>query len=77
MAYLLDANVFIGTKSIHHGFDFCPASWDWLVRENQAGNVYSIERVGDEVLAGDDELAEWAWARGRVLNSQTGATRAE
>ncbi len=34
--------------------------WDWLIRENQAGNVYSIERVGDEVLAGDEELAKWA-----------------
>ena len=64
MAYLLDANVFISAKDLHYGFDFCPAFWDWLVRENQAGSVYSIERVGDEVLAGDDELAEWAQERG-------------
>ena len=64
MAYLLDANVFISAKDLHYGFDFCPAFWDWLIRENQAGSVYSIERVGDEVLAGDDELAEWAQDRG-------------
>lgn len=59
MAYLLDANVFISAKNLHYGFDFCPAFWDWLTRENREGNVYSIERVGDELLAGDDELTEW------------------
>ena len=64
MAYLLDANVFISAKNLHYGFDFCPAFWDWLARENRAGNVFSIERVGDELLAGGDELAEWARDRG-------------
>ena len=64
MAYLLDANVFISAKNLHYGFDFCPAFWEWLIRENQAGKVYSIERVGDELLAGDDDLAEWAQGRG-------------
>ena len=64
MAYLLDANVFIGAKDSHYGFDFCPAFWDWLLREHRAGRVYSIEKVGGELLAGDDELAEWARARG-------------
>ena len=64
MTYLLDANVFISAKDLHYGFDFCPAFWDWLVRENRAGNVYSIERVGDELLAGGDELANWVRDRG-------------
>ena len=63
MAYLLDADVFIRAKNLHYGFDFCPAFWDWLVQQNQGGQVYSIERVGDELLAGDDELANWAGAR--------------
>ena len=58
MAYLLDANVFIQAKNLHYGFDFCPAFWDWLIRQNQAGEVFSIEKVGSELLAGDDELAE-------------------
>ena len=64
MAYLLDANVFISAKDLHYGFDFCPAFWDWLIKENLAGKVYSIERVGDELVAGDDELADWARDRG-------------
>ena len=58
MAYLLDADVFIRAKNLHYGFDFCPAFWDWLIQQSQGGQVYSIEKVGDELLAGDDELAD-------------------
>jgi hypothetical protein len=64
MAYLLDANVFIQAKNLHYGFDFCPAFWDWLIASNAAGRVYSIERVGDEIEAGADDLSAWAIPRG-------------
>lgn len=64
MAYLLDANVFIQAKNLHYGLDFCPAFWEWLIANNAAGKVFSIEKVGDEVIAGDDELSEWAAQRG-------------
>ena len=60
MAYLLDANVFIQAKNLHYGLDFCPAFWEWLIENNQTGKVFSIEKVGDEINAGDDELAVWA-----------------
>ncbi|MDA8270800.1 MAG: DUF4411 family protein [Actinomycetota bacterium] len=63
MAYLLDANVFIQAKNLHYGFDFCPAFWDWIDTENQKQTVFSIEKVRDELVSGDDELAEWAKAR--------------
>ncbi len=62
--YLLDANVFIQAKNLHYGFDFCPAFWDWLVGQNKAGNVASIEKVAGELHAGNDDLAKWAEARG-------------
>ena len=64
MAYLLDANVFIAAKNLHYGLDFCPAFWDWLVVGNESKNVFSVEKVGDEVLAVGDELSEWAVAQG-------------
>lgn len=64
MTYLLDADVFIRAKNLHYGLDFCPAFWDWLIEKNAAGTVFSVEKVGDEVLAGEDELSEWAKARG-------------
>ena len=67
MAYLLDANVFISAKKLHYGMDFCPAFWDWLVNGNSDGNVFSIEKVGDEVLALEDDLSGWAKARGEAF----------
>ncbi len=60
MAYLLDANVFIQAKNLHYGLDFCPAFWDWLIQTNAAKKVFSIEKVGDELPAGADQLADWA-----------------
>jgi hypothetical protein len=64
MAYLLDANVFITAKNRHYGFDFCPAFWDWLIAENAARRVFSIEQVESEVAAVADDLSDWAAARG-------------
>ena len=60
MAYLLDANVFIQAKNLHYGLDFCPAFWQWLIENNKSEIVFSIEKVGDEIAAGADELADWA-----------------
>jgi len=59
MAYLLDANVFIAAKNLHYGLDFCPAFWDWLVEKQAEGIMFSVEKVRDEVLAVEDDLAEW------------------
>lgn len=67
MNYLLDANVFIQAKNLHYGFDFCPAFWDWLIENNNAGQVFSIEKVADELEAGNDDLAPWAKARGAAF----------
>jgi hypothetical protein len=53
MPYLLDTNVFIQAKNLHYGFDFCPAFWEWLDIGNKQQNVFSIEKVRDE-------LALWA-----------------
>lgn len=64
MAYLLDADVFIQAKNLHYGLDFCPAFWDWLIARNAENQVFSIEKVGDELEAGADELAAWAANRG-------------
>ena len=63
MAYLLDANVFIQAKNLHYGFSFCPAFWEWIVRENRAGKVFSVEKVRDEIMEGNDDLAQWVAQR--------------
>jgi len=64
MAYLLDSDVFIQAKNLHYGLDFCPAFWDWLVQKNAENQVFSIEKVENEMQAIGDELAEWAAKRG-------------
>jgi hypothetical protein len=64
MAYLLDTNAFIEARKRWYGFDFCPAYWDWLQTAHDAGTVFSIERVADEIQAGDDDLVGWSRARG-------------
>jgi hypothetical protein len=72
MAYLLDANVFIQAKNLHYGLDFCPAFWDWLIAENVAKKVFSIEKVDDEIRAIADDLSVWASGRGDdFFSSQT------
>lgn len=65
--YLLDANVFIQAKNLHYGFDFCPAFWDWLIGQNEADRVASIEKVADELSAGADDLSDWATNRGAAF----------
>lgn len=67
MAYLLDANVFITANRLHYGLDFCPAFWKWVEVNNASGLVFSIERVGDEVLVLEDELSIWASKRGSTF----------
>ncbi|EQD26866.1 hypothetical protein B1B_19421, partial [mine drainage metagenome] len=57
MTYLLDANVFIQAKNLHYGLDFCPAFWEWLIENHAAGKVGSIDKVGDEIAVGSDELS--------------------
>ncbi len=64
MAYLLDSNVFIQAKNLHYGFDFCPGFWTWLVNANAAMRACSIDKVGTELQAGNDDLSAWAIARG-------------
>jgi hypothetical protein len=64
MPYLLDSDVFIQAKNLHYSFDFCPAFWEWIDVSHKQGAVFSIEKVRGELIAGDDELATWAKARG-------------
>ncbi|MCS1409390.1 MAG: tRNA(fMet)-specific endonuclease VapC [Verrucomicrobia subdivision 3 bacterium] len=65
--YLLDTDVFIQAKNRHYGFDFCPAFWDWLVEQNRAGRVASIEKVAEELYSGEDELVKWAEKRSEAF----------
>lgn len=67
MAYILDTNIFIQAKNDYYSFDLCPGFWAWIERENQAGQVFSIQPVQDELTVGTDQLSKWAKAQGNTL----------
>jgi hypothetical protein len=76
MSYLLDANVFMSAKNLHYGLDFCPAFWDWLSHKGHTGVVTSIDKVADEIEAGQDALSDWARTHGQALFRRTAPTLA-
>lgn len=64
--YLLDASVMIEAKQRYYRFGLAPGRWFWslLVEANHAGLVASAHHMKDELLAGADELSDWAKDRG-------------
>lgn len=71
MTYLVDANVFMQANNLHYGLDFCPAFWDWLRHKNHHGELYSIDKVADEIAAGADDLSDWVQDYGDGLFKRT------
>lgn len=63
MKYLMDSNTYIQAKNQYYGMVFCPAYWDWLDAKFASGEVGSIEFMGQEIKAGNDDLADWAQQR--------------
>ena len=51
----LDSNVFVEAKNFCFGFDICPGFWEWLLVSNRASVVFGVEKIKDELLAGDDK----------------------
>lgn len=58
--YLIDTNVLIEAKNRYYAFDIAPGFWAWLDRAHQQALACSIEAVREELLEGQDELADWA-----------------
>jgi hypothetical protein len=59
----MDSNTYIQAKNQYYGMEFCPAYWDWLDAKFASGEVGSIEFIGRELTAGNDDLATWAKQR--------------
>jgi len=64
MSFLLDSNTLIQGKNEAYGFDICPGFWTFIENEHQAGRLFSLKPVGEELIKGKDELAQWARKRG-------------
>lgn len=60
--YLLDSNIFIEASKKYYAFDLVPTFWERIMEKATDGSVITIDRVLDEVLRGEDEVAEWCHA---------------
>jgi hypothetical protein len=58
-SYVLDANAFIQPHRRFYPFDLCPGYWRALQWHRTRSGVCSIDRVGDELLDGEDKLSDW------------------
>lgn len=58
--YALDANVFIEAFRRYYAFDLAPGFWSSLVNYSEKNRIVSIDRVKQELLRGQDDLAVWA-----------------
>ena len=60
--YIIDSDVLISAKNQYYSFGICPGFWDSLIQHHQAGQIHSLDRVRQELLAGrdDDDLVHWA-----------------
>ena len=63
MAYLLDSDVLIQASNLHYSFAICPGFWHWIDREHAKGNIFSVQKVHDEIVTGNDALIHWAGSR--------------
>ena len=59
--YLLDSDVFIAAKNLYYSFDICPGFWKSVVHHYRKGEVFSIDRIRKELIAGNkkEELVKW------------------
>lgn len=71
--YVLDANVFIQSNQAHYGLDFVPGFWAWLDDAFGRGIVHSIDPIGKEIAAGNDDLTDWAAARPKLFTDMDSA----
>jgi hypothetical protein len=66
MRYLFDSDVLINSARLHYHPNYCQAFWDWVTAGYRAGIFYSIDKVKDELLDGDEDPLH-AWANAPAL----------
>lgn len=57
--YLIDSNILITPHRSYYPFDFAPSFWNFLIEEVQKGALISIDKVKEEIVRGEDQLANW------------------
>ena len=75
--YLVDANVLIEAKNRYYAFDIAPGFWNWLDHAYANSLACSIDAVKQELLAGADELGDWARAHAEFFRPLDQPTTAQ
>ena len=57
--YLIDTNILITAKNSYYPFDFCSGFWAFVQDKLVGNDINLISSVQREILAHDDEIANW------------------
>lgn len=57
--YLIDSNILITSFRSTYPMDIFTAFWEKILEQFCLGNILLIDRVHDELIAGDDILKDW------------------
>ncbi|HCO22926.1 MAG: hypothetical protein CME31_22880 [Gimesia sp.] len=57
--YLLDSNIFMEASRTYYRFHIVPTFWDVIIDGHNDNTLYSIDKVKEEIKAGNDDLATW------------------
>lgn len=57
--YLLDTNIFIEPYRTFYSFDYGTAFWDFLKYQAKNGQIFSIDKVYNELSRIEDQLFDW------------------
>lgn len=58
--FVVDTSVFTQANRQYYPFDICPGFWDCLLHHAQSSMIISIDRVKDEIKAGNDDVTKWS-----------------
>lgn len=67
MLYLLDANTLIDANRDYYPLDRVPEFWDWLLRMGSDGVLKLPIETYQEIIDGNDDLANWLKENKAVL----------
>lgn len=59
MKYVIDSNILIEAYHRYYAFDLAPKFWAELQSFALSDEVVSIDKVKEEIIAGNDDLSNW------------------
>jgi hypothetical protein len=64
--FYLDSDIFIAAKNSYYAFSICPGFWNSLIHHNGKNRVFSIDRIRQELLAGNESEDLVVWTKNQL-----------